>query len=246
MLQLVAFDLDGTLADFNRPIQLETVQLLQQLQKEEVKLIFTSGKPISYIAGVVRQSGLENIIIIGDNGGRIWFGHEFPPSKTIMMEMTAAASEELEKVKKAILTEFDKRVWIQPNEVAFSLFGNDIEIQKVYDFCDQVFKKEQIKHLKNFKTGGALDVMPLNIDKGVALKLIQEELNIPLEDTAVIGDGQNDIPMFLYGKIRITFAKTADIFKQFAPKVVKDINAALQFLIDLSQFEKNMILDSLM
>ncbi len=246
MLQLVAMDLDGTLADFNTAIQPETIELLKKLQDEGVKLILTSGKPISYLAGLVRQVGLNDMIIIGGNGSIIWFNYRFPPQKTIMMEMTTAAMKELEKVKKAIINEFGEKIWIQPNEIAFSLFGKDVEIQRVYDFCDGLFKEQQIKHLKSFKTGGALDVVPLNMDKGVALKLIQEELNIHLEDTAVIGDGNNDIPMFLRAKLRLTFPKSAEIFKHLVPKVVKDINAALKFLLDLLQFEKNTILDTLM
>ncbi|NVM52617.1 MAG: HAD family phosphatase [Candidatus Helarchaeota archaeon] len=246
MLQLVAMDLDGTLADLNQPIQLETVKLLQQLQKEEVKLILTSGKPTSYLSGLVRQVGLKNMILIGDNGGVIHFNHAFPPRNPLVLEMTSVAKEEMEKVRTALLKEFGEKIWIQPNQVTLSLFGMDFDIAEVYAFCDRIFEEEKISHLKNFKTGGALDIIPLNIDKGVALKIIQEELKIPLEDTAVIGDGKNDVPMFLYGKIRITFARTAEIFKQFAPKIVKDINAALQFLIELSQFEKTLIFDTLL
>ena len=246
MLRLVAMDLDGTLADFNTAIQPETIELLKKLQNDGVRLVLASGKPISYLAGLTRQLGLEELIIIGGNGAITWFNYEFPQPKTIRMEMTAAATVELEKVKKAILGEFGEKIWIQPNEIAFSLFAKDVPIQEVYDYCDRIFKAEEIKHLKSFKTGGALDVVSLNIDKGIALKLVQEELNIHLEDTAVIGDGNNDIPMFLRGKLRLTFPKSAEIFMNLVPKIVKDINAALKFLLDLLQFEKSTIMDSLL
>lgn len=245
MLQLIAMDLDGTLAEFGEPIQPKTIELIRQLQNEGAKIVIMSGKPASYVAGLVRQLGLKGIINVGDNGAVIWFSHDFPPPKPMNLEMTNAAAGELEKVKKAISEKFGDTIWIQPNQIAFSLFGREKNIQKVYDFVDKIFKEMEIKHLKNFKTGGALDVMPKNIDKGVALKLIQSELNIPIEDTAVIGDGSNDLPMFLQGKIRITFPKTAKTFIQLIPKVVPDINAALKFLLELIQFEKNTMLDML-
>jgi HAD superfamily hydrolase (TIGR01484 family) len=245
MLQLVAMDLDGTLADFGNPIQPKTVELLKQLQSDGVKLILSSGKPASYVAGLVRQLGLKDIIVIGDNGGVIWFNHDFPPPKPIVLEMTSVAKKEMEEIREALLEEFGDKVWIQPNQITFSLFGRENNIEKVYEFIDRVFTEKKIKHLKNFKTGGALDVIPLNIDKGIALKLVQKELNIPIEDTAVIGDGSNDLPMFLQAKIRITFAKSAEIFIQLVPKVVPDIDTALKFLIDLVQFEQNMILYTL-
>ena len=245
MIQLVAIDLDNTLAEYNRPIQPETIKLLQQLQNIGLKLVFTSGKPTSYLAGLVRQIGMEHIILVGDNGGIITFNHEYPPIKSIVMEITNAAKEELRIIRGSFLKEFGDRIWIQPNEITFSLFEKDIDINEVYISCDRVFKEKQIKYLKYYKTEGALDILPLNIDKGFALKLIQKELNIAIEDTAVIGDGSNDFPMFLQGKIRITFPKSAQQFINLEPKVVPNINAALQFLIDLVKFERNTVLDTL-
>lgn len=245
MLQLLVMDLDGTLADFNTAIQPKTIELLRKLQSEGVRLVLSSGKEAGHLAGLVRQTGLENVILIADNGGVINYSHHYPPIKSYIFEMTSVATQEMAEVQKALQAEFGDKIWIQPNQTTFSLFGRGVDIKKVYEFCDRVFKEKKIKHLKNFKTGGALDVSPMNVDKGVALKLIQEELNIHLEDTAVIGDGSNDIPMFLRGKIRLTFPKSAELFKKLVPKIVKDINAALKFLLDLMEFEKITIMDSL-
>ncbi|MFX1293787.1 MAG: HAD family hydrolase [Promethearchaeota archaeon] len=245
MLQLTVMDLDGTLAEFNNSIQPNTIKLLQQLQNEGIQLVFISGKPASYVAGLIRQAGLEKVICIGDNGGVIWFSHDFPPHNPIILEMTNEAAKEMKIIHEAIIAEFDDSVWIQPSQVTFSLFGRENNIAEVNDFIDRIFKEKQIKHLKNFKTDGALDILPLNIDKGIALKLVQSKLNIPIKDTAVIGDGSNDFPMFLQGKIRITFPKSAELFKQLVPKIVPKIDDALKFLVDLSQFEKKMFVFTL-
>ena len=121
MFQLLVMDLDGTLADFDSPIQSETVELLRQLQKEGVRIVVASGKPACYVSALVRQTGLENVILIGDNGGVIYFDHRFPPSNPIVMEMTSAAAEEMKKVKSAILAEYGNKIWIQPNQVTLSL-----------------------------------------------------------------------------------------------------------------------------
>lgn len=247
MLKLVALDLDDTLAEIGQPILPETMELLQQLQEEGIKLVLMSGKPAPYLSGLIRQSGLKNIILAGDNGGVIYFSHKFPPEKPTILEMSSMATEESHKIRKLLLAEFGERIWIQPNQVALSVFSKENNIKKVYEFIDRVFADERIKHLKNFKTVGALDILPLNIDKGVALKHIQHELNIPVEETAVIGDGRNDVPMFLHGKIRITFLKSIEIFKDFkylGLKIVKDIQDALKFLLDLTHFERTMNLDS--
>ncbi|MHA1130198.1 MAG: HAD family hydrolase [Candidatus Helarchaeota archaeon] len=242
MLQLVAVDLDGTLANYDAPIKSSTIKLLQQLQNEGVQLVLASGKPASYVAGLVRQTNLKNVIIVGDNGGVIWYNHAFPPKDPFVMEVKSAAIEEMRQVREAIIEKFNDQVWIQPNQVTYSLFGRGIDIIEVYAFCDQIFKEKEIKLLKNFKTGGALDIIPCTMDKGVALQIIQEKMNIPIEDTATIGDGSNDVPMFLRGKIRITFPRSETIFKNLGAKIVPNIDSALGFLFYLAQFEKNLIM----
>ncbi|MHA1267248.1 MAG: HAD family hydrolase [Candidatus Helarchaeota archaeon] len=242
MIKLLALDLDGTLAEFNTPIPPGTITLLKKIQDEGVTLAVTSGKDIGHLSGLIRQSGLEDIILVGDNGGVIHFTHHYPPVKTLTLEMTSAADKELKRTKKAFQDQFGQKIWVQPNQTTFSLFGTTIDIEQIYSFCDTFFKTENIKHLKCFKTSGALDIVPLNIDKGSALKLIQHELKIQLEDTAVIGDGSNDLPMFFQAKLRITFPKSAELFKHLAPKIVKDIDAALQFLLELIEFDKSSIL----
>ncbi len=242
MIQLIAMDLDGTLADYDDEIKPSSIGLLDQLQQEGIKLIIASGKPASYVSGVIRQTGLKDVIIVGDNGGVIWFNHAFPPKEPFIMEMKSAAANELKLVRDAITKKFGQKVWVQPNQLTYSLFSRGIDIAEVYEFCDRIFKEKNIKSLINFKTGGALDILPRTIDKGIALKYIQDKFNIPLEGTAVIGDGSNDVPMFQHGKIRISFPESAAVFKDLGPKIVPDIDAALRFLLSLAQFEKNVVM----
>ena len=70
-------DLDGTLADYNTAIQPETIELLKKLQNEGVKLVIASGKEAGHLRGVIRQSGLQDVILIADNGGVINYNHSY-------------------------------------------------------------------------------------------------------------------------------------------------------------------------
>ena len=112
-------------------------------------LIFASGKPASYVSGVIRQTGLKDVIIVGDNGGVIWFNHAFPPKEPFIMEMESAAADELRVVRDAITKKFGDNVWVQPNQLTYSLFSRGIDVAEVYKFCDHVFKEKQIKNLVN-------------------------------------------------------------------------------------------------
>ena len=70
MIKLVAFDVDGTLADLNEPILRENVLLLRKIFDKGIRIMILSGKPTSYLAGLTRMIGRKDIIISGENGVR--------------------------------------------------------------------------------------------------------------------------------------------------------------------------------
>ena len=60
MLKAAVFDLDGTLCAVGKAILPETLALLDQLQQRGVQLALSSGKPIYYLCGLLRQSWKQN------------------------------------------------------------------------------------------------------------------------------------------------------------------------------------------
>ena len=67
MLKAAVFDLDGTLCAVGKAILPETLALLEQLQRRGVQLALSSGKPIYYLCGLLRQTGLRDVILMGEN-----------------------------------------------------------------------------------------------------------------------------------------------------------------------------------
>ena len=55
MLKAAVFDLDGTLCAVGKAILPETLALLEQLQRRDVQLALSSGKPIYYLCGLNRK-----------------------------------------------------------------------------------------------------------------------------------------------------------------------------------------------
>jgi Cof subfamily protein (haloacid dehalogenase superfamily) len=59
-----------------------------------------------------------------------------------------------------------------------------------------------------------LEIMQINGNKGNGLKIMARHLNIPLEDTIVIGDEKNDLPMFRVAGLSIAMGNADEDVKK--------------------------------
>lgn len=66
-----------------------------------------------------------------------------------------------------------------------------------------------------------LDVTPAGSDKGSAVRRIAEVLSVPMEEVAVIGDMNNDLPMFEAAPHRIAMGNAVDALKRMASFVTE-------------------------
>ena len=77
--KLVVFDLDDTLAVTGQAVLPEDVKLLKEIEKTGIKIAVCSGKPVYYLCGFMRQLGINDAIMVGENGAVIQFGISLPP-----------------------------------------------------------------------------------------------------------------------------------------------------------------------
>ena len=64
-------------------------------------------------------------------------------------------------------------------------------------------------------------LMPFNTDKGYGLRLAMQYLNIDMESTIIIGDGENDVDMFVNPGYKVALANSHPRLKQLAHEVTK-------------------------
>ena len=69
---VVILDVDGVLAEHGQPVSSEISGLVRGISQRSL-IALASGKPASYLEGLSRGMGLSNVIIIGENGGVIYF-----------------------------------------------------------------------------------------------------------------------------------------------------------------------------
>lgn len=70
-------------------------------------------------------------------------------------------------------------------------------------------------------TNQYVEVFSRSASKGAALRALAERLNIPKEQIACIGDGENDLPMFEAAGLRIAMGNAVPELKQQASQVTR-------------------------
>ena len=64
-------------------------------------------------------------------------------------------------------------------------------------------------------------VLPRDVDKGLGLRIAMQYLNIDMDKTIVIGDGENDIGMFLNPGFKIAVSNAHPRLKKLANQVTE-------------------------
>lgn len=88
-----------------------------------------------------------------------------------------------------------------------------------------------LHHKDGLLTGEVGGYMMFNDSKGIMIKQIQNLMNIDKESTLCVGDGANDISMFLHAKISIAFC-AKEILKLYATHIVdiKDLREIIKII----------------
>lgn len=195
MIKLAVFDLDGTIALHDNPIFDYTEEHLKQIESAGVKLAFISAKPASYVTGFVRNIGLKDAIIGGENGTDLAFNLHYPVLHSETYNYSEIDLKNLEDFKLTIKKEFGEDIWIQPNQVTFCFFvrnkaRNEAIKQRVEEFTTNN------KSFSHYAYGEpAYEVYPTGINKKYGITKVMDFLNLHPSEVVVMGDGENDLPM---------------------------------------------------
>lgn len=194
MYQLAVFDLDNTLAPLGKGISEKNLKLLRGLEERGLRIALCSGKPVYYLCGFLRQAGLKEPILSGENGAIIQFGVDLPPKQRYELSVSKAAKEQIQYLRRKI-EEALPQLWYQPNQAVLTAFPVGREEFETIERILQAEEK-QMSELVVFRHSDSFDIVPRGIDKGAGLRYLAELLHIGTEDVIAIGDETNDYPMF--------------------------------------------------
>ncbi|MFT8395365.1 Cof-type HAD-IIB family hydrolase [Propionibacterium sp.] len=220
-VKMVVADLDGTLLDQNSEIPPQLWPLLDQMSERGIFFVPASGRQFATLASMFERGG-KDMPIIAENGGYVARGGQeidstvlepgFVSSFVMMLRGMAAdgydigvvlcgkRSAHVERSDEAFLKE--ARLYYKALEITDDVLKADDDIMKiaVFDFNDAekalpVLEQARDGHKVVLSGKHWIDVMPLGVNKGLALQRLQRELGISHEQTAAFGDYLNDAEM---------------------------------------------------
>ncbi|MBR2616213.1 MAG: HAD family phosphatase [Clostridia bacterium] len=191
----VIFDLDGTLAELGRPCTPENVALLHRLEERGARLVLSSGKPVYYLCGFVRQLGLCDPILIGENGGVLQAGVALPPPVFRKASLPEKTREGLRLLKAKMDEEFPDRFWYQPNETALTPFLYHTEdFPRLREMLKRTITPEM--ELAVYEHSDCFDIAYAALSKGYGIRHLAEVTGLDPKDMISVGDWTNDYSMF--------------------------------------------------
>lgn len=223
---LIAFDIDDCLMPLNRPPQDGVVAALQRLVAADVRLVFASGKPCVYLAGLARGLGLMDTSLIGENGAEIWLGSTMPAER-LAQPLGADELAGLANVRRRVAERYGDRVFLQPNTVNVTAFPGP-GAPTPEQIAAEVGPGDPVA-LQQFVHSDSVDWAVRRFSKGAALSLLAAHLGVPRARLAAAGDSGNDLSMLPEVNLPLWLGDPARL-GDVSARVVSDITAALALL----------------
>lgn len=220
MIKLVVSDVDGTLREEGTGHeQPEVIEMVEKLEKKGIVFAFASGRSYEGIVGTFPE--LENVaVFISNNGACVTEKGKTIVSYEISRELVTEVVEYIRNVPdSSILVTTEKYSYTESKNEEFIQWiieGYKTDLQCVEDVLSDIH--EPILKIAMFVKGvdaataqidakerfdGQLSVMGAgrhwvdfirsDVDKGNAVKRLQEKLNVTPEETMTFGDNLNDI-----------------------------------------------------
>ena len=218
MIKLIATDMDGTLLKSNNEIQDGFYDVFHKLKEKDIIFAAASGR--QYYNLLERFKGLDNnMMFIAENGTFVVYRGE----ELIVNSLDKEIALELIKVGRTIENSYiilcgknsayiesrDERL-IEQTEKYYARYEVVEDLTKVEDdilkvtICDfSGSEGNSNKYFDDYRDKAQicvsgeiwLDMMAKGVNKGLAIKKIQEKLGIKHEETMVFGDYLNDLEM---------------------------------------------------
>ena len=207
-------EISGIITDFDRTItdrpgkpEFDSkdidVELLRELKSLQIDLFLATGRTLSYAERLCTYfKGYR--CVVAENGAAIYF----PGTKRAFIINT----KHMKKAKKMIARLNLPQTVI--GEVIVSVKA------KYYSKVKKALGP-LLRELNAVRNVDDMMLMPFNTDKGYGLRLAMQYLNIDMESTIIIGDGENDVDMFVNPGYKVALANSHPRLKQLAHEVTK-------------------------
>ena len=245
MIKLIATDMDGTLLDENKNLPKDFFNTLNKLEDKNIKFVVASGRPYVTLYNDFKPYS-DNMYFICDNGAYISEPGNPPIISSIDKELLHKILIACENIPNIVLLlcgikhTYHKNINNEFNAEINKYYLNKKEVTDFYNIDDEIFKiaiydedgskdnsylllaplfKEKCNIVVSAKNW--LDINALNVNKGNALKQIQNDYNISYNETMVFGDFYNDIEMLQSAHYSFVMENANEDMKQYGNYIAK-------------------------
>ncbi|MDP8078814.1 HAD family hydrolase [Phocoenobacter skyensis] len=185
-------DIDGCITDGKgQPIDLISLnQLKQQIHKAEQGTMLCTGRSALYVEAIAQMLDLKTWCIC-ENGAYIY--HTETEEIIYNPNITPETKQHLKEIQEILTTlpEFANISKIElGKEICISLNPIGVSIEYLYNL---ILDKVDLKGVHIAHSTTAVDITPLNVNKGNTLLWLSKEFNINLKDAISVGDTMGDI-----------------------------------------------------
>lgn len=254
-IKLIVTDMDGTLLNSKHELPKSFENTYNKLKTNNIKFVAASGRQFYSIVDKF-DSFPNTITIVAENGAYInSAGNEIAVNKIDKTKLIEIVQYIRTIPNTYLVLCGKKQAYIEQNDNMFINFFKEFynEFQLVEDVLsmeDDFFKialynpngsEENIyPFLKEYESEFQIkisgyywvDVMQLNINKGTAIKQLQESWNISKKETLVFGDYLNDIELFQQADYSVAMENAHDDIKEIATfeTTSNDNNGVIEFI----------------
>lgn len=229
------FDYDGTLAiPLTRTIPESTLATLERLRERGHFISLATGRLQINALDFIAKTGIDNLV--ADGGNSVTIGGELVWMEPLDPEPVRACLHRLDDLGIPwAVTTANELVRYSPCK-EFAEVAGDYYVPTVYDPVLKIDELETIykayvpckpEDEAPLEATGALDGVPHvrynsdnlfvePMDKRRGIKRMMAELNAPIEDVVVFGDGLNDVTMFSPEWTSIAMGNAREVLKQRA------------------------------
>ena len=255
MIKLLAVDMDGTCLNKRSRMTDRTLNALKKAAEAGILVVPATGRNLGCLPWrITEEKGLYRYVI-SSNGAQVTdcITGENLFEMMIPKEAALGLLRDCRREQVGITSHINHEYLVQGGLLALMgrlVFGKDAKaVYRVRNMEDVVKKtrhgveelqfyfltKNSRKKIREILirypeltaayTSMYVEVFSRGTSKGAALSALREKLGISKEETACIGDGENDLPMFASSGLALAMGNSVPELKKAADYVVPDNNA---------------------
>ncbi len=247
----VVIDIDGTFIDDNEMLPSENLSILNSITQKGINAIFCSGRMLQSVEKFLKINMGKVFPVIAYNGAMIKYDDEIILDKKIPSALASLIVKEALEEKYYIqayvndelfVSEDNKKAldYARHSNVSYYVPGDLLGFVEKHEptklliidepeLLEGIGKKlrekfNEVEIVKSFPT--YLDIIPANVDKGRALKVLCETMEILPEQIIVLGDNDNDVPAFKIAGLSVAMENGTKSAKENADIIAPSNNDA--------------------